>query len=961
MHFTTHYSYPWHQETDKSLTRRTDPSKERIVILGSGWAGYALARSLSPAKSTRVLVSPRSHFVFTPLLASSAVGTLEFRAVIEPVRRLGLAEFHQAWASRIDFARKRIVVEASAEDDGAAASSTGAAAAHGKGVEFEVAYDTLVVAVGAYSQTFGIEGVREHACFLRDVGDARAIRLRVLQAFEKASLPTTTDDGRRKLLHFAVVGGGPTGIEFAAELHDLVHDDLARLYPDLMRHVAITIYDIAPKVLPMFDQRLADYATAQFRRQGIVIKTEHHLTRIRREGDHLMLSIKEEEEEHGEVGAGICVWSTGLMQNPLVKQLTEQEVRVKDGEEEVVRLVKDAKTGGLGVDSHLRVQVQSRSGAVGSLPDVYAMGDCAVIQGAAGPALPATAQVASQQAVYLARQLNRRPHPTGSAPFRFRNWGTMAYLGSFRAIHQSDVDELTGRAAWILWRTAYLTKSMSVRNKLLVPVYCAEHAVTVARSLHAVTKPLGVPLLINDRVDVAVEVGCEGVHIGQDDMGMVVNAEYQQARELLGPDKIIGVSASSVAEALKACEAGADYLGLGAVYATTTKKDTKNILGPAGIRAILSALAAAGYASVPTVCIGGVNASNARAVLSASSASPAKSLDGVAVVSALVAAPDPAAAARRLLSEVLLAKVPDVIRAVARKTPLTHNITNLVVQNFAANIALAVGASPIMANDAGEAEDLARLGGALVINMGSVSRQQIDNYSAAVAAYNKIGRPVVLDPVGNQTAYTRAPDRRAGATTLRRQTVKTLLSSGHFDIIKGNEGEIQTVFGATVSQRGVDSASSLSLPQKLSLARAVARRQRSVVLLTGVTDVLSDGHRSLRVDNGHEYLGMVTGTGCTLGTVLSAMAAAWPGDVLLAAAAGTAMFGVAAEMAAERPEVRGPGTFVPAFIDALYAIRKATAEGDFRWTTLVKIQAVEADDEYTDTTNTKSRHTSADM
>lgn len=92
---------------------------------------------------------------------------------------------------------------------------------------------------------------------------------------------------------------------------------------------------------------------------------------------------------------------------------------------------------------------------------------------------------------------------------------------------------------------------------------------------------------------------------------------------------------------------------------------------------------------------------------------------------------------------------------------------------------------------------------------------------------------------------------------------------------------------------------------------------------------------------------MVTGTGCTLGTVLSAMAAAWPGDVLLAAAAGTAMFGVAAEMAAERPEVRGPGTFVPAFIDALYAIRKATAEGDFRWMTLVKIQAVEADNGYT--------------
>lgn len=403
-------------------------------------------------------MSPRSHFVFTPLLASSAVGTLEFRAVVEPVRRLGLDEFHQAWASSIDFRRKVVRVEASTRDD---AARTGAEPVPVPGSEFEVPYDKLVVAVGCYSQTFGVEGVKEHANFLRDIGDARAVRLKVLRAFEKAALPTSSDSERKKLLHFAVVGGGPTGIEFAAELHDLIHEDLKHMYPELMQHVAITIYDIAPKVLPMFDQNLASYAMDTFSRKGIRVKTEHHLQRIRREGDVLMLSIKEEPEE---VGAGVVVWSTGLMQNPLVGDLVGREI------EGVGKIVKDGRSGGIVTDAHLRVQVQADDGETTTLPDVYAIGDCAVVR---GQSLPATAQVASQQAGYLGKRFNNGTSDEASttAGFKFRNWGTMAYLGGWRAIHQSEADELKGRAAWILWRTAYLTKSMSIRNKMLIPVY----------------------------------------------------------------------------------------------------------------------------------------------------------------------------------------------------------------------------------------------------------------------------------------------------------------------------------------------------------------------------------------------------------------------------------------------------------------------------------------------------------
>ncbi|KAG5925199.1 hypothetical protein E4U42_004451 [Claviceps africana] len=455
-----------------------------------------------------------------------------------------------------------------------------------------------------------------------------------------------------------------------------------------------------------------------------------------------------------------------------------------------------------------------------------------------------------------------------------------------------------------------------------------EDAVAMTRALHRVTQKYGVPLLVNDRVDVAVEVGCEGVHIGQDDM------DFHQARQLLGPDKIIGVTASSKEEALAACAAGADYLGLGTVYATATKKDTKSIIGPPGVRDILATLHEAGYSSTPTVCIGGVNASNTAAVLS-QSASPHKSLDGIAVVSAVVAAVDPVAASRDLLSRVVCAKIPRVVAAVGRKTPLSHNMTNLVVQNFAANVALSIGASPIMANYAEEAADLANLGGgALVLNMGTVTPEGIENYLQALKAYNAAGRPVVFDPVG------------AGATSVRRSAVKTLLSAGSFTIIKGNQSEIQTVHGATITQRGVDSSSPpLTIAQRATLVRSLARQRQCVVLLTGPTDLLSDGRRTLRVDNGHELLGTVTGTGCTLGTALSAMVAAHEEDALVAAVAGTVLFGLAAERAAARSHVRGPGSFVPAFLDELYGIRTETARGNVEWLASAKVAVVEVKQE----------------
>lgn len=265
--------------------------------------------------------------------------------------------------------------------------------------------------------------------------------------------------------------------------------------------------------------------------------------------------------------------------------------------------------------------------------------------------------------------------------------------------------------------------------------------VSTARELHALTRRYGVPLLINDRVDVAAEIGCEGVHVGQEDLAL------DAVRGIVGADAIVGVTASSAEEAIAAARGGATYLGLGTVFATQTKRDTKSVIGTAGVASILAALDAAGHGRVPTVCIGGVGVADARRVMQLS-ASPAKSLDGVAVVSALIAAPRPAEAASVLAGQVATAKVAEVVRAVADVSPLSHNMTNLVVQNFAANVALAVGASPIMSNYAEEAADLAKLGGALVINMGTVTPEGLNSYVKAIQAYNAAGRPVVYDPVG---------------------------------------------------------------------------------------------------------------------------------------------------------------------------------------------------------------------
>ncbi|KAK9239345.1 pyridine nucleotide-disulfide oxidoreductase-domain-containing protein [Lipomyces kononenkoae] len=460
------------QHTKKMPLPSNDP-RQTVVILGSGWAGYNLFRHLDPRYYRCIVVSPRSYFVFTPLLASTAVGTLETRVVIESVRDKGLgwrklSDVLDSVLKRKNFVMKRKVVEtiesslptvelveAVATDivmkDKIVTVSPRISEVDPKET-FDIKYDKLAIAVGCTSQTFNIKGVDEYAYFLKDVGDARRIRRRILERFEAANMFLTSPERKRELLHFCIVGGGPTGVEFAAELHDLINEDMQLYYPTLMQYVQITIFDVAKSILGAFDKSLSEYAEQYFRRRNIQIRTGVMVQEVMSHS----LSIKNENGANETVSYGLLVWSTGLAPNPFVAGC---DTVLKDDRNSIV------------TDDYLNVFAKHSDRDAVLNKDVFALGDCAQIN--AGY-LPATAQVASQKASYLAKELNKaaKTHAdVGRKPFVFNNRGIMAYIGGWRAIVQGNGGEVKGRTAWLLWRGAYFSMSVSIKNKILIPIY----------------------------------------------------------------------------------------------------------------------------------------------------------------------------------------------------------------------------------------------------------------------------------------------------------------------------------------------------------------------------------------------------------------------------------------------------------------------------------------------------------
>jgi len=248
----------------------------------------------------------------------------------------------------------------------------------------------------------------------------------------------------------------------------------------------------------------------------------------------------------------------------------------------------------------------------------------------------------------------------------------------------------------------------------------------------------------------------------------------------------------------------------------------------------------------------------------------------------------------------------EALELIRTDRPLIHHITNMVVMNDTANVTLHVGALPVMAHAPQEVAEMAGLAGALVLNIGTLTSEWIESMLLAGYRSNERKIPIVLDPVG------------AGATKLRTESSLRLLSELQIAVLRGNAGEIGAVAGAGGEVRGVESIRGLDNP--VATAMTLAGQYKTVVAITGVRDILSNGERVLGVDNGHYLLSTNTGTGCMSTAVIGAFCAVEK-DYLIAAATALACYGLAAEIAAK--EAKGPASFKVALLDSLYNMTPA--------------------------------------
>ncbi|CEP62470.1 bifunctional hydroxyethylthiazole kinase/thiamine-phosphate diphosphorylase LALA0_S05e06370g [Lachancea lanzarotensis] len=404
-----------------------------------------------------------------------------------------------------------------------------------------------------------------------------------------------------------------------------------------------------------------------------------------------------------------------------------------------------------------------------------------------------------------------------------------------------------------------------------------------------------VPLIINDRVDVALAIDADGVHVGQDDMPIAM------VRKLLGPDKIIGWSVGYEHEVQELAAMGpqyVDYVGLGMIFPTETKKNAKKSpMGPRGVSKLLDAMQASNATWCRTVGIGGLHPNNiSRVLYQVCSEDGKRSLDGIAVVSDIMASTEAGEAAKRLRSiidarsyyfvdgmdsEICLFSwwLQERIKSTKQNSPLIHHITNKVHQNFGANVALALGCSPIMSEVEPEFTELSNMPHAtLLLNTGSVA--PLETLVSAVRAYNEAKRPIVFDPVG------------FSATSVRLQLNRHLLEEGQFACIKGNAGEILSLADMNVGKmRGVDSGHTGSdISILVAATKIVAFRYRCVAVCTGQVDVVANGlnfgqfNLSTGSDSNPSQLpariveagnipvmGKITASGCSLGTTIACL------------------------------------------------------------------------------------------
>ncbi|ESQ36181.1 hypothetical protein EUTSA_v10007398mg [Eutrema salsugineum] len=433
----------------EGLAPTKEGEKPRVLVLGSGWAGCRLMKGIDTSIYDVVCVSPRNHMVFTPLLASTCVGTLEFRSVAEPISRIQPAisrepgsYYFLANCSRLDSDNHEVHCET--VTDGLSTL---------KPWKFKIAYDKLVLACGAEASTFGINGVLENAIFLREVHHAQEIRRKLLLNLMLSEVPGIGDEEKKRLLHCVVVGGGPTGVEFSGELSDFIMKDVRQRYAHVKDDIRVTLIE-ARDILSSFDDRLRHYAIKQLNKSGVKL-----VRGIVKEVKPQKLIL----DDGTEVPYGLLVWSTGVGPSSFVRSLD---------------LPKDPG-GRIGIDEWMRVP---------SVQDVFAIGDCSgYLESTGKSTLPALAQVAEREGKYLANLLNEMGKSGGGRacsakerelgePFVYKHLGSMATIGRYKALvdlresKEGKGISMAGFVSWFIWRSAYLTRVVSWRNRFYVAI-----------------------------------------------------------------------------------------------------------------------------------------------------------------------------------------------------------------------------------------------------------------------------------------------------------------------------------------------------------------------------------------------------------------------------------------------------------------------------------------------------------
>ncbi|KAL7482996.1 hypothetical protein ACHAW6_008646 [Cyclotella cf. meneghiniana] len=470
-------------------------TKERLLVLGTGWGAAAFLKNIDCQKYDVTVVSPRNYFVFTPMLAGASVGTVDFKSITESIREINShVRYLEAAATDIDPETNTVAcVSISCEGNSCETE------------EFTLTYDRLIYTVGAQTNTYGTPGVEEYCNYLKQVGDAMQIKNAILNCFESAGLPDLSDEEKEKELTFVIIGAGPTGIEFAAELLDFIEEDGVRFYKDRLKYVRIKVVEATPTILRPFEDGMKEEATKRLTRSieiegvGTIQPCEILLNKQVSEVTENNVYFKDGDK----VPYGMALWAAGIGQLPLTKSLVEA---LQGTEQEQAQ---EFSRGRLAVDPWLRV--------IGGQGKIFAMGDCSCL--CQTPYLPATAQVAAQQGEFLGKLLSRNyvtnaMNPDGGilpalaidpdqsktiseqvasfamgekeiAPrFQFLDLGILAYTGSGSALAQVQVApgkgnpnserwtpvrlQIKGALGFSLWRTIYLLKQTSMKNVVLV-------------------------------------------------------------------------------------------------------------------------------------------------------------------------------------------------------------------------------------------------------------------------------------------------------------------------------------------------------------------------------------------------------------------------------------------------------------------------------------------------------------